>query len=454
MKRLFLITLGILFSVNSYANTVSLGTISADATPGGLNDNFTTLANVVNGNIEGSTDGGSTVSNVKADSIYEINMANDANSRVYFNEVLGVGSDSSSAGTLTQAAVVESGCVPATDSDLTSDVSACIAYVNGYRISKSATAQTYTASRDTYLDLSQSGVYTQAAVANGATAPAVTANSVRLAKVVTDGTAITSSTSLYTTRVAGLVIPANYRSGLIVSRDSTTTITIFPGTVEINNAMISKSVVSTLTISTAGDWAGGSSLQAVNTAGYVGLDASGNLKLHTTAPTHDNYAVSSTVGKKRYATWSGTVYRILGWFFMNGSSQLNTWEVGNIKENDVPNSVVQQSNTNQSLTATSYIDMTNTVIHFYSSGNPVAAVYNASGPHTGANIIQTSHSVDGSGVLASEKKFSTTSTGYTSGGVNDYFWTPSQGQHTYQIIASVDTAAWTKQNHSYRICEQ
>ena len=91
---------------------------------------------------------------------------------------------------------VVSGLLPATSSDLTSDISAGVAYVSGVRVVKATTSHTYTASTDTYLDLDSTGTYTFVEVANGAAEPAVTADSIRLAKVVTDATAITSVTDM------------------------------------------------------------------------------------------------------------------------------------------------------------------------------------------------------------------------------------------------------------------
>lgn len=383
MKKL--LGLLLLICTPAFAGTISLNSISADSNLGTFNTNFTTVSNVINGNIEGTADAGASVSNIKADSVAEINMYDDANPRVRDGELLNITYDTVSGGVLTQGAIVESGCAPATSGTLTSDISACVAYVNGYRVSKGATSETYTASRDTYVDLSQSGVYTLSAVANGATQPSVAANSVRIAKVVTDGTTISSVTSLYTTRIAGLVIPANYRVGYGISLDSsapTTTMTVQPGSVEINNTIISKTTASTLATSTTGDWAGGASLRATSTYGYVGIDASGNIKLHTTAPAYDNYAVSSTAGKKRFATWSSTVYRILGWFYMDasGSGNLNDYELGNLKEGDVGNGVARYDHTTDTINDTAYgSDLTNTTVNFYSSGNPVLIEFNGSG---------------------------------------------------------------------------
>lgn len=428
MKKLLL--LGLLFATPVYAGTISLGTISADATPGGINDNFTTIANAINGQIQGSATTGSST-NVLADSIGELDMGDEINPRVRDAEIFGIGADSVSGGQLTQAALVESGCVPADDSDLTSNISACIAYVNGYRVSKTATAITYTASRDCYVDLSQTGNYNTTCVTNGATQPSVAANSVRLAKVVTDGTEITTVTSLYTTRVPGLIIPAHYRTGMYVSRDSATTIAVLPGSIEINNSMISKSSTTTLTLGTAGDWAGGTSLTAANTTGFVGIDASGNLRLHTTAPTHDNYAVSTTVGKKRYATWSSTVYRILGWFRMNAASQIYTSEIGNIKEGDVGNNVISSDATNFALNASTTVNTAE--INYYTSGGQVSLQSIISGDVGAAwDGDKMTFTVDGnaiSGCSSSGGTGAAASFLLTTGCLH----TTSQGTHTYRV---------------------
>lgn len=144
-------------------------------------------------------------------------------------------------------------------------------------------------------------------------------------------------------------LPPNYRSAMYVMQASTTTITVAPGTVEVNGASIAKTSNTTLTVSTAGDWAGGSSLRAVSTVAFVGIDISGNIKMHTTAPTHADYALSITAANntKRYASWSGTTYRIIGWFYMNatGSGELDTYGVSNIADGSVKNVVEFQTGT-------------------------------------------------------------------------------------------------------------
>jgi len=98
---------------------------------------------------------------------------------------------------------VASGIVGTTSATLSADISAGVAYVGGLRTTPAAvTAHAYTASRDTYVDLSNAGSYTYVAVANGAGEPAVTAGCLRVLKVVTSGTAVTASTSYYSDNLA------------------------------------------------------------------------------------------------------------------------------------------------------------------------------------------------------------------------------------------------------------
>lgn len=137
--------------------------------------------------------------------------------------------------------------------------------------------------------------------------------------------------------------PPNYRSGMFCMQASTTTMTVSPGVIEVNGTSVAKTSNTTLTITTAGNWAGGSSLQATNTTGYIGIDSSGNIKMHTTAPTHADYALSVSAANniKRYASWSSTTYRIIGWFRMNGtgSGELAAYGVSNLADGDAKNVV-------------------------------------------------------------------------------------------------------------------
>jgi len=399
LKKLLFLLLLVTSPAHAYVTSVS--TLSADATVGGINQNDQNLLAVLNGSVEGSTDGGATTSNIAADTIFEINMADDANSRVREAELLGIGSDSVSGGTLTQNAVVESGCIPADDTDLSSDISACVAYVNGYRVSKGATANTYTASRDCYVDLSQTGVYTTTCVTNGATQPAVAANSVRLAKVVTNGTEITTITSVYTTRIPGLIIPANYRDGMVVSKESATVVGVYPSSYEINNTMITKTARTGLDVSSAGDYASGSSERAASVYCFVLGDDDGDIKLDCNdVPSYDSYGVSTTAGKLRYDTYHSEIYRALGWLYLDPAQTIEN--ASNLKEAGLANTVQSQDTSVVSLTANTETEVSLT--HFYNSGGNVLLYSVVSMDAGTTDKIETdfrrgSTTIDGSGSI-------------------------------------------------------
>lgn len=161
---------------------------------------------------------------------------------------------------------------------------------------------------------------------------------------------------------ANLPGTSNYRSQMYVMQASTTTITVAPGSLDVGGTVINKTANTTLTISTAGDWAGGASLRATSTTAYVGVDISGNIKMHTTAPTHADYAVSISAANntKRYATWSSTVYRIIGWFYMNatGSGELDAFGVSNLADGSVKNRVNLQTASSSTGTTTIPFDDT------------------------------------------------------------------------------------------------
>lgn len=458
MRKLLLLVCLLSASRMAIADTISVPAFSADSGVAHLNTFRVTTVNVINGNIEGSGTNGST-KNIKASSLGNLDFADSVSPIVRDSELLGNGVDSVSSGSLVQTTYAASGCVPADDTDLQSDISACTLYVNGYRVSKGATALTYTASMDNYVDLSQAGVYTVSPVTIGAAQPSVAANSGRLAKVTTDGTEITSITDLARRTLSGLLIPTNFRNGMYVSRDSTSTITVFPGTVEINSDMLSKTSTTTLNLATAGDWAGGSSLRAVSTYGYVGIDASGNIKMHTTAPTSQNYALTVTAGKKRYASWAATTYRVLGWFYMNstGSGELNTYEVGNIKEADVANSTVSTSSTQVTNNTTLMVSDTQATSHFYSSGGPVRILYNPAHVNGSSAVSRFNVSVDSAGIPEFERweQPSGSTTTYLYGADVSYQSnTLSQGPHTIQGVFAADSGTTYLNRRTLQVTEQ
>jgi hypothetical protein len=107
---------------------------------------------------------------------------------------------------------VNRGTVPSTSASLSTTLPLMEAFVMGYQISKPDIIHLFTASKDTYVDISQTATattnddYVYTAVANGAAAPSLAVNSIRLYKVITSGSAITLVTDL---RNLGPVGPSN-----------------------------------------------------------------------------------------------------------------------------------------------------------------------------------------------------------------------------------------------------
>jgi len=91
---------------------------------------------------------------------------------------------------------IVSGLTAPTSGSLATTITAGVAYYGGTRYAVATDGgHTYTASQDTYVDVNPAtGAFTYNGVANGGTPPALTANSLRIAKVVTSGAAVTGVT--------------------------------------------------------------------------------------------------------------------------------------------------------------------------------------------------------------------------------------------------------------------
>ncbi|RTL04224.1 hypothetical protein EKK58_11050 [Candidatus Dependentiae bacterium] len=82
-------------------------------------------------------------------------------------------------------------------------MTALVCYINGKRVSASAvTARAFTASKDTYVDVDDSGTISYTEVANNAASPSLSANSIRIAIVVSGGSSIASAYSINQGRVS------------------------------------------------------------------------------------------------------------------------------------------------------------------------------------------------------------------------------------------------------------
>lgn len=255
-----------------------------------------------------------------------------------------------------------------------------------------------------------------------------------------------STTSLAIAALATSGPPLHYRSGLACAQSSTTVLAILQGVVEINSQAVTKTgTTSNLSIATAGHWAGGVSLRATSTAGYIGVDASGNVKLHTTAPTHSNYAVSDTNGTLRYATWSGTVYRVIGWFYMNstGSGELNAWEVSNISDSETaPNKVSRNGNSTDVINDTSYgTDLTECLMRFYSSGGKVRIHGNFKITVNGNGDLYILTDIDGTDQTTTERGCIVDATNTVNGIDVTHDVVLSQGLHTIDFQAKANSTS-------------
>lgn len=182
MRKLFL-TLFVLLGLSnfSYAQVVTSAYITEDdVTIEQLEQNRIALTNGIN-----SFDGGLTQNASLTTSKLDANANPENRWNEAFNDFVFTG--------LT---------IPDT-ANLSSTTTTGTAYINGVRVVKGATAKTYTASKDTYVDVSDNGVYTYGEVSNGGAEPSVAANSIRIAKVTTDSSQIQESTDR---RVTSIII--------------------------------------------------------------------------------------------------------------------------------------------------------------------------------------------------------------------------------------------------------
>lgn len=91
---------------------------------------------------------------------------------------------------------IASGFIVSQTSGLAGQITAGQAYISGERVTKPLITKTFTASKDTYIDLPKTAKptsaddYTYTEVSNGADAPALADGSIRIAVVVTNGSAI------------------------------------------------------------------------------------------------------------------------------------------------------------------------------------------------------------------------------------------------------------------------
>ena len=217
---------------------------------------------------------------------------------------------------------VYTGLLPPTSASLTSITTAGTAYIYGMRVVKDATSKDYTASKDTYVDLSNNGTYTYSEVALGAAAPVVATNSIRLAKVVTDATTVASVTDL---RVTGVSLGTNddfYIKGMELLWTAIDRISLDSGVVYSGVTRVGKTTTTGLNIGTASDYITGASERGVSKFLYVYSDNTGSIKLDDNAPDYHDI-VGNTVGKLYYYKYGTAYWRVLGAVRLNATGSGN-----------------------------------------------------------------------------------------------------------------------------------
>lgn len=113
----------------------------------------------------------------------------------------------------TTSPFVYTGCVWTPVTGFGATMTAGTIYFNGLRVSVNGLAShTFSASSDTYVDIDVNGNVAYPSISNGGTTPSLTVNSVRVAKVVTSGSAITSITTSGSDSIGNLIYPVGAAS--------------------------------------------------------------------------------------------------------------------------------------------------------------------------------------------------------------------------------------------------
>jgi hypothetical protein len=332
-----------------------------------------------------------------------------------------------------------SGCLPVTSANLTSIIGAGIAYAGGDRIEKDATSHDYTATKFTYVDLKSDGSYLYTEITPDS-APALASNTVRLARVETDSDNIVAVTDL---RIMSITLENRqadfYRKGMNIQGSNVTfdELRIAPGVTYWGNVRVCKTTTTALDLDTAGDWVTGSA--GANTWGYVVMNNVGTIKLSTTGPSiHD--IGGTTVGAQYYAVIGADKYRVLGWFYMNGTNDINPWEWGNL-QTDIKSYQTKRISSEQEFTSGGFIDANDTTVHFYvpkGKGVKVQGIMNGYSTTTGY-AFNGAIKLDSNLVQATEAAATSTSTSTSNNGGGSLvtlYMTPEleMGTHTANLM--------------------
>ncbi len=416
MKKLLFGLLGLLLCTKAYAGII---TVDAFITPDDVSiahlETFRTkVVDEMNGNIDSA--------NIEDNTVSEADMADNANVRVYFNDAFND--------------FVASGLLPPTSDNLTTTTTIGISYINGYYVTKDATAHTFTASKWTYIDLSQTGVYTYVETVHGAAAPAITSNSMRLARVSTDGTKVLAIRDDRVLSIATATNEDHYRTGFDCTMNGSIGIAVSPGVVYYGTTRLGKVSATTLNLTTATDWVGDVSLRGASTWGYIVVDSNGSIRLTTTAPTKADTS-GNTTGILRYSVISSVYYRVLGWFYMDANQNIQIDKVGNFKDGVSVSNVVSiiSFDTANYGTQNVYQSIAGMTADIYCTGKPISILFDANGI-ADSGITTAAYNISEDAVSKDSTEIPTGWLG--AGSYNErtnyiYTYKPAQGGHKFNI---------------------
>lgn len=389
-RRIIIIIGILLIPSRAYASILDLPSYLSgnDVSITNLQLTNTTTKNWANGNVEG---GGV---NIKAGSINSVDLAVSISTvdrwRDSFNDY------------------TVSGMLPATSAGLSSDISAGVSYVDGYRVATSATNHTYTASKDTYVYINKGGYFNYSLNNNGSTSdsnpPTPSGDNLLLAKVITSGSAITSVVDSRTLSIQITTtttnFPSDYRNQGFVSADSTTTFHCQPGQVAIGQTIYSRTTAtSTKNIGTGTNWIEGS---VPNYTGnifvyaYNDTGSSWDFKYSSADVAYSDVDLNSA-GIKRYYTTGGVNYRAIGWAYLSAAA-VQLYQTSDFSDISAPSIASRKSTTNVSTTSTSLVNDNFADITFYSTGKRIRISWSTSSVNSGADINFYGIMIDGTDI--------------------------------------------------------
>ncbi len=310
MKRIILTIAFMLLATVAYAGTITVDPflVSADVTIAHLDTFRSTVVDAIN-----NADGG----NISAGTITSTQLDANTNPENRWNEAFND--------------FVYTGLLPVTSASLTSTTSAGTGYIYGARVVKVDTNKTYTASKDTYVDLSKTGTYTYSEVALGGTEPAIAANSIRLAKVTTTGTTVST---VRDDRVTAISLGTNDDPMLFglevrIATGDATVATIDAGVCYNGTTRVDKITKTAINLSTAADWWDGVADTYAGGAGwcYIGVSSSSTIKFLGANPPDKSDTAGNANGRLIYWYDGSAYWRVIGAIRVNTSNNIARYYV-------------------------------------------------------------------------------------------------------------------------------